>query len=263
MAEEASRVIGIDAAVWQGELPVASLEGASIRFAIVKATHGLNKKPDAQFRRSWEALGQSTLLRGAYHWFTDADPKAQAEHFVETVGDVGSLDVLPLGVDFEEPSTVYSGKVLLDRLRVCLEHVEALSERRVMLYSGTWYWQKFVGDAEAFDLVSRYFYWHSQYPRTVMEGRRACGQSPPELPKPTLPAPWEKTKTPYFLWQFDGNGGCELPNGIDADFNVFAGTFEELATVCNARRSEAVNTLLAHVPYELLIAEDFVKSLAL
>lgn len=256
-------MIGIDAALWQGELPVASLEGAGIRFAIVKATHGLNKNPDVRFAASWKALETSSLLRGAYHWFTDADPIAQAKNFVETVGALRSTMDLPLAVDFEEPKTIYAGKVLLDRLRVCLEHVEALTGRRVMLYSGTWYWQKFVGSADAQDLVDRYFYWHSQYPRIEMADRRACGNEPPVLPKPTLPAPWTKAKVPYFLWQFDGNGGCVLPNGIDADFNVFPGSFDELRAVCDVQKSESVNTLLAHAPYESIVLEDFLRSLAL
>lgn len=258
-----NRVIGIDAARWQGELPVSSLEGAGIRFAIVKATHGLSSNSDPQFKRSWKALGESPLLRGAYHWFTDADPIAQAKNFVETVGELRDTGDMPLAVDFEEPSTIYAGKVLLDRLRACLQHVEALTGRRVMLYSGTWYWQKFVKDTPADDIVSRYLYWHSQYPRIVMEDRRACGNEPPVLPVPTLPKPWAESKTPYFLWQFDGNGGCELPNGIDADFNVFPGSFEDLFAICDQRRSLGVNALLAHVPYESIVLEDFIRGLAL
>ena len=258
-----SRVIGIDAARWQGELPVLGLEDAGIRFAIVKATHGLAKNPDVQFRRSWEALAKSTVLRGAYHWFTDADPAAQAEKFVETVGELRDQGDMPLAVDFEEPSTIYAGQVLLDRLRICLATVEQLSGRKVMLYSGTWYWQKFVQSAVADDIVSHYLYWHSQYPRIVMEDRRACGHEPPVLPPPTLPKPWVQNKTPYFLWQFDGNGGCELPNGIDADFNVFPGSYDDLVKVCDFRKSIAVHTLLAHAPYEAIIAEDFVRSLAI
>lgn len=257
-----NRCIGIDAARWQGELQVSSLESAGIRYAIVKATHGLSKNPDAQFQRSWRALGSSSVLRGGYHWFTDADPEAQAEKFVETVGELRETGDMPLAVDFEEPSTVYNGKVLLDRLRVCLAKVEDLTGRRVMLYSGTWYWQKFVAGADASDIVDRYLYWHSQYPRVEMRDRRSCGLHPPKLPAPTLPKPWVDKKTPYFLWQFDGNGGCEIPNGVDADFNVFPGSFEELAAICDHRKSVAIPTLLAHAPYELVIAEDFVRTLA-
>ena len=91
---------------------------------------------------------------------------------------------------------------------------------------------------------------------------RACGMEPPVLGAPKLPMPWQRAKVPYFLWQFDGNGGCTLPNGVDADFNVFAGSFEELANIGACNASTAVNTLLSNFPYELLVAEDFARSLA-
>lgn len=255
--------IGIDAAKWQGILPVDDLWPNGIKFAIVKATHGLSRDADVQFKRSFARLQTSNVLRSAYHWFTDADPVAQADAFLYTVGDLRSLGDLPLAVDFEEPATRFRGKELLDRLRLCLERVEAVSGRRVILYSGKWYWDQFVGnDVEAQDLVERYLYWHAEYPRTMIRDIRACGMEPPVLGAPKLPMPWQRAKVPYFLWQFDGNGGCVLPNGVDADFNVFAGSFEELANIGACNASTAVNTLLSNFPYELLVAEDFARSLA-
>lgn len=213
---EPRHLIGIDAAKWQGVLPVSQIVDAGVRFAIVKATHGLGTSPDVQFARSWSALAAAPIVRGAYHWFTDSDPIAQAEHFVRQL--VGLRDGDLVAVDFEEPTTKYRGLELLDRLRACLARVEALTGRAPLLYTGAWYWDGYVA-VDAPDLVERYPLWHAQYPRVVIRDRRACATDPPALPAPTLPTPWRTRGVAEAIWQFDGDGGCVLPNGVDADFN--------------------------------------------
>lgn len=220
MATGNGGIIGIDAAHWQGVLPVHALESAGIRFAIVKAVHGLSVNPDVQFTRSFNALLTTRLHRSAYLWFTDADPIAQADNFFRVVEAAGYADRdLPLAVDFEEPSTRYRGHVLLDRLRECLARVHDLSGRAPLLYTGKWYWDQFVS-LDAPDLVETYPLWHAQYPRAEVRDRRACGIDPPNVGKPALPRPWASRGVAEALWQFDGDGGCVLPNGVDADFNV-------------------------------------------
>lgn len=215
-----SIVIGIDSAHWQGVLPVNALEAAGIRFAIVKAVHGLSTNPDVQFVRSFHALLTTRVHRSGYLWFTDADPVAQANNFFRVMEAAGYADRdLPLAVDFEEPSTAYRGHVLLDRLRACLERVTALSGRAPLLYTGKWYWDQYVS-LDAPDLVETYPLWHAQYPRAEVRDRRACGLEPPKLGAPALPRPWASRGVAEALWQFDGDGGCQLPNGVDADFNV-------------------------------------------
>jgi len=229
-------LIGIDAAHWQGVLPADQLFGAGVRFAIIKATHGLGLNPDAQFLRSWRALLGFPIVRGAYHWLTDADPVKQGEHFVRVVEAAGyNDDDLPLAVDFEEPSTRFRGRELLDHMRACVYTVEDKTGRPVIMYTGRWYWQQFVGDLDAQDVVERCLYWHAEYPRTEIRDRRACGYDPPTLPAPRLSKPWADRGLPYFMHQFDGNGGCVLPNGVDADFNRFEGSLADLREVC-ARR---------------------------
>jgi hypothetical protein len=53
----------------------------------------------------------------------------------------------------------------------------------------------------------------------------AQGRIPADTERPKVPAPFDASKP--LLWQHDGNGGLKLPNGIDADFNVFTGTEDE------------------------------------
>lgn len=215
-----STVIGIDSAHWQGVLPVHTLEAAGIRFAIVKAVHGLSLNPDVQFVRSFRALLTTSVHRGGYLWFTDADPLEQADNFVRVMEAAGYDDRdLPLAVDFEEPSTRHRGHVLLDRLRLCLARVHELTGRAPLLYTGKWYWDQYVS-LDAPDLVETYPLWHAQYPRAEVRDRRVCGLDPPAIGKPALPRPWASRGVAEALWQFDGDGGCVLPNGVDADFNM-------------------------------------------
>lgn len=220
-------VIGIDAAHWQNALPVGQLADAGIRFAIIKATHGLGTNPDVEFTRSWRGLLTAGITRGAYHWFTDSDPGMQARHFVRIVEASGYRDDdLPLAVDFEEPKTKFRGNELLDRLRTCIATVEDLTGRPVFLYTGDWYWRDFAQDIDAPDLVERCLLWHAAYPRVTIADKRACAVAPPALIDPRLPLPWRKRGAKETLWQFDGDGGCVLPNGVDADFNRFRGSLE-------------------------------------
>ncbi len=216
-----SRIIGIDIALWQGAVDFPSLPKAGIQFVIIKATNG-SRSVDPRFKQNW-AASKGLLPRGAYLWFTDDDPVQQADFAVKTLSDAGDIGDISLTVDFEEPKTAYRGTALLDRLRTCLARIETVTGRAPILYTGSWYWQGYAHDLDAPDIVDKYPLWLAQYPRATLRDRRACGTSPPELPEPNCPKPWKDRRLKPFLWQFDGDGGCQLPNGVDADFNEFLG----------------------------------------
>lgn len=232
-------ITGIDAARWQGKLQDArELLAAGIRFVIHKAVHGLSSSPDPEFVHNFRKVGECPeLVRGAYLWFTDSHPVLQADNYARIVFAAGYRDSdLPLAIDFEEPGTKYRGNELLDRLRLCIQRVRFLTNRPVIVYTGRWYWLQFVG-VDAPDLVESVLLWHSQYPRLKIPNILACGLQPPAIPEPTLPPPWAARGRKAFLFQWDGDGGCKLPNGVDADFNRFDGTIEQLRTICALRLS--------------------------
>lgn len=216
-----SRIIGIDVARWQGIMLWDSVVAAGVRWAWIKCTHGLGGT-DGQFKANW-AASRGKLPRGAYHWFTDGDPLLQAEKVVQTLEDAGDLGDCPIAVDFEEPSTVFRGNELLDRLRLCLRRVHVLSGRVPFMYTGSWYWQGYAQNLDAQDIVETYPLWLAAYPRVELRDRRACATEPPVLPKPSPPKPWADRGVGPTAWQFDGDGGCLLPNGVDADFNEYLG----------------------------------------
>ncbi len=217
-----NRIIGVDMARWQGVVDFDSLVSAGVRFAWIKACHGLGGV-DGQFKGNWDRA-RGKLPIGGYLWFTDSDPAKQADFMVATLDSTGFRGDLPIAVDFEEPGTTFRGAELLDRLRVCLARVKELTGRAPILYTGDWYWAGYALNLDAQDIVETYPLWLAQYPRVVLRDRRACAEQPPELPKPNCPKPWRDRGLLPEVWQFDGNGGCVLPNGVDADFNEYLGS---------------------------------------
>ena len=257
-------IIGIDASRWQAKLPVFELEEAGIEFAVLKASHGASKNPDGEFKGNWERLSNTSILKSAYGYFTDADPNAQAETLIRVIERVQECD-LPLMIDFEDRTTAYRGAQLADRLRTTLARVRQLSgQPKIFLYSYRPYIEEFLAGVDLSDLVSENYYWHAEYPRILMQDARACGRLPPHIPDPRLPSAWIAAGVKATLHQFDGDGGCVLPNGVDADFNVFHGTRDDLLALLP---KFAVGDTLPAGPIEYISptvekAEEFVKGLA-
>ncbi len=218
-------LIGIDVSRWQAVVPWADVARSGAMYAWIKATHGLGLDP--RFSQNWTA-SRGHIPRGAYHWLTDSDPTLQAEHLARTLDAAGDRGELHAAIDWEEPSTKHSGEALV------LHALKALRRARHLLgdalvYTGDWYVAQLVAADRDFDrLVSRelvdelvsYGLWHSQYPRVALADRTTCASSPPTLPTARLPYPWRSRGIPEWVWQFDGDGGCVLPNGVDADYNV-------------------------------------------
>ncbi len=251
-------IIGIDASKWQEKLPVFELEEAGIQFAVLKASHGAAKNPDVRFKESWERLSNTQVLKSAYGYFTDADPIAQAETLIRVVESVQECD-LPLAIDFEDRTTVYHGEALADRLRRTLRRVRELSgQPKIFLYSYRPYIEEFLAGVDVSDLIEENYYWHAEYPRLFLQNARACGTLPPAIPTPRVPKGWTAT-----MHQFDGDGGCLLPNGVDGDFNVFHGTIEDLRGLLpRYTAGDTLPSLQSLTPTEIERAEDFVKKLA-
>lgn len=78
---------GKDFSFYQGVLTTADLEG--LDFAYCKATEGITIT-DPQSASSWALFASAGLHRGAYHEYRpEADPLAQAQHFISVVKQNG------------------------------------------------------------------------------------------------------------------------------------------------------------------------------
>jgi hypothetical protein len=223
------RIIGIDTASWQSEAPWRAIAESGVQFAWIKGVHGLSTQPDPQFVRSWrESRGLLTYGRGAYQWLTDSDPVKQGERIVRLLEGTGDVGELYPTVDWEEPTTQFRGEALVLHALKALRRVRELSGGAV-LYTGAWYVAQYVAadkdidrvvSRELLDEICSYPLFHAEYPRIELRDRRACGLAPPTIPEPRLGKIWRDRGIPHAVQQFDGTGGCELPNGVDADFDV-------------------------------------------
>jgi lysozyme len=219
-------ILGIDISWCQGsKLDHAQIKDAGIGFVIAKCTHGQDPKAiDPTFARNWSETKRVGQRRGAYHWFVpEHDPIAQADHFVDTLGPLDIND-LPPSFDFEQQTKIL-GKALLDRALACVERIEELTMRRVLLYTGSWYWRGFALDLDH-PLASRPL-WHAQYPSTLRQGKD-YEAALAHLPDPSLPKPWKDRGESEVIWQFDGDHGLVLPDGTDSDFDRFHGDESDL-----------------------------------
>lgn len=216
---------GFDASSVQGVLPYKQLVEQDIRFVILKAQQG-NDGFDPYFERNMKAGLDAGLVVFPYCFFyplpatkASLDPKFQAELFCEKVYRFDDMKGVPIFIDEEWPEVQNWKKwgctapQINASMKENAEEVHRISGVRPGLYTYLFWWQAVSAGADTSWAVD-YELWMAWYAKGWPGGGS----------KPKVPKPWSSAR----FWQFDGNGGLVLPNGVDADFNVFDGTMEEL-----------------------------------
>lgn len=222
---------GLDASSVQAAIPFDALP-SDIRFVILKAQQG-NDGFDPWYHRNAKAAADRGIHVFAYCFaypLPHLDPVKQAELFVSKVG-TGKRIFL----DYEWPEIVASkpgGKgwkewgcnpvQLGDWMRRNAEAVHAAAGMAPSIYTYDWWWSAVrdgipgYGHPHGADVewAADYDLWMAWY----VKGWPKAGD------RPRIPAPWKD----WLFWQFDGNGGLRLPNGIDSDFCVFNGSEADL-----------------------------------
>lgn len=284
----ADGIAGIDFSHYQGDtIPLDEAAELGIAFGICKIAHGLSE--ESTFASHWRQLEaprvvqlvdetgapvETSMRRGGYTWWVpQLDPITQADRVVSIVGRLPD-DAMPITVDVEQ-KTALPPLELLARLRAYRRALEAATNRPMVIYTGRWWWVQYLDDLDAPDLAELPLH-HAQYPSTRRHGTAysealaaICAMSP------ALPRPWGSRAIRETIWQFDGDGGLLLPNGVDVDVNRFAGSLEALGAFCArrlapttdpqspaARRAAHVTPGLAVDPVEQIDPLDFVRSLA-
>lgn len=254
----------------QGELKESvwkALAEAGFRFAIMRLQVGNEKWSDvAQVKRQLEIARAFGIACSAYFFsfpLPHLSPALQVENFVrllEQLGNLGSnVGDLPPAHDMEwpppeewktdpDPSTDVwpdgskkrrnaQGQVLVDLWKkwgctpdqIC-DWFEAATERGEELTGGLWllygyrYFFRRIGIAKRPFFAKRPL-WLADYKfqsRWVTRSEIATVSPEP---------PWDKNT----IIQFDGNGGLKLPNGVDADFNMFVGNEEDFDALVGRR----------------------------
>jgi lysozyme len=192
--------LGIDASRHQGTIPWGAM-AEQVKFAYLKSTEGISYQ-DPKFAESAKACPRDRVFLGAYHYFLpERDPIAQAKNFHDVAG--ASTNLLP-ALDFE----IIRGETKpLEAIRSAVRFVEKTEQLwgcRCLVYS----YPNFLDQFRAMPKASKYLQALGQRPLWVAHYRPRNGI-------PRVPWPWQQ----YAIWQFDGDGGLALPNGVDCDFN--------------------------------------------
>lgn len=259
----------------QGELDDAvwtALEEEGVRFAGMRLVVGNNPGVDtAAVLRHLPRARAHNVLPYPY-WFPfplpHLDPKEQVERFVREVEALGGLGLnvgdLPPAIDMEWPEREKreadgsisspwkkfgcSAPQIRDWLAAAIARGEELTGVKWLRYTYR-YWLSCIEGEKLPELAAGPL-WLADY---AYQGKWVDDFALALL-KP--PAPWDKIT----IVQHDGNGGLKLPNGRDADFNMFLGDEVALLALAGEKGqiSEDLSALasVAHAEASGLISED-------
>ncbi|MGH6812168.1 MAG: glycoside hydrolase family 25 protein [Methylocella sp.] len=209
MAEPINVVV--DISHWNRNVDFAKLAEAGIIGVIQKATQGQTGVDFTYNTNKPKALAAG-LLWGAYHFGTDSDGVAQAENFLQTVGDASTALLV---LDFE--SNPIGPSMSLEEARAFVTHVNEKTGRFPGFYSGHDIKRALGNDRDP--VLAQCWFWLAQYSTT-----------------PVVPANWDT----WTLWQYtDGNFGPPPQDvaGIHLDRDKFNGPLEGLKRLWGVRSS--------------------------
>lgn len=193
---------GIDISHYQGEIDWKKMEEQGIDFVFIKATEG-SSYVDQRFEENWQKSGQTSLLTGAYHFFSfDSSGKTQAEHYIDAVGALQGK--LPPVIDVEyygdKEQNPPSPKEVQANLAVMLDALEEYYQVKPIIYTTYKAYHDFLkGGFEEYPLWIRNVY----YPPVLLD---------------------------WTFWQYTDKAVLDGYQGTEKyiDKNVFRGTKEEL-----------------------------------
>jgi len=226
---------GTDVSHYDGVIDWSKARQQEIRFVYVKATQGV-QSTDNTFPRNWADLAKvwdndkTRVYRGAYHFLSaQGDAKAQAQHFLLTLGSVLSTD-LPPSVDVEwdaPPGSTdldaadrwrsLSPSEIVVKVQSWLEVVEKATGRLPVIYTQPGWWQNRVGMT---DKLAKYQIWVADYTTKSQLS---------EVPR----------KVPGYItnvWQFSEHGRAEIGFPTKIDVSIFRGSQQEFLTALGLQR---------------------------
>lgn len=228
----------------QQHIPWKACKDAGYTFVWCKCVQG-NDGTDPFFSEDIQGALNVGLLAGAYHFLyplSHIDPKVQAHnYFVASKGLGSKPGQLPPALDCEWPPPEQWAKwgctapQISEYMKATAEQMEVDHGVKPVIYIYPWYVIALVRGGADLTWMKDYVVW--------MAGGPTYGTGKPPTDDQAAPHPSPLTDEQIRFEQFDGNGGRKLPNGVDADFNVFRGTMEELLALCGVHPDRPVDVI--------------------
>jgi GH25 family lysozyme M1 (1,4-beta-N-acetylmuramidase) len=190
---------GIDVSAYQGTINWASVGGAGITFAYIRAGVG-NTGTDVDFKTNWQGASASNVTPGAYLFFVPTDdPNAQANLLLQQLNTVNFTagDIVP-AIDVEETDG-QSASTIVSELQVIINDVKDAIGAAPAIYTSPVWWNDYVGSSN-----------FTSDPLWVADWCGSCGS-------PSLPANnWGGNG--YQVWQYSDSGSVPgISTSVDLD----------------------------------------------
>lgn len=194
-------VPGIDVSKWQGTINWTKVAGAGVKFAIIRVSDGKNTI-DAKFESNWAGAKAQGIVVGAYQFFRPSqDPIVQADILLDKMGTLQPGDLPPV-IDVEDNGGMSSSAVAA-AVKKWIDHVEAATGVKPIVYTGRYFWQDYVKSTAWSD----YNLWIAHY-------TNGC---------PNIPSQWSN----WAMHQYSESGSVPGISG-GVDMNRFNGTYDDL-----------------------------------
>jgi GH25 family lysozyme M1 (1,4-beta-N-acetylmuramidase) len=187
-------VKGIDVSYYQGTINWTAVKNDGVKYAFIRVSDGLNT-PDTKFSANWSGSRNAGIYHGAYQFFRPSqDAIAQADLLLSKIGNQLAPDDLPPVIDVEATDGM-SASAVASGVHEWVQHVTQALGRRPIIYTGKYFWQDNVGDAD--ETASPL--WHAQYTSA------SC---------PNIADAWPS----WAIWQYSSSGSVAgISGNVDMD----------------------------------------------
>jgi lysozyme len=196
---------GIDVSKFQGSVNWQEVVKAGHSFGYARAIDdATGTTADPEFANNWSGMKAAGIYRGAYYFMhATRDMKQQADLFLSLIGDLGEGDLPPV-VDVESTEGT-SATQMIDAITEWMQIVEAATNRQVMIYTNTPFWENTLGNPTQF----------AGRPLWIAEYTSAA--------EPKIPSSFPR----YSFWQYSESGQVAGVSG-SVDMDRFNGSMDAL-----------------------------------
>lgn len=224
----AGPIYGVDLASPQGgNVRFDTFLREGIRFAVPKITQG-RMTPDPYFDRNYDgARANGVDVPMVYHYLGVEDPIAQAMWTLQRLGS--RKKETRVAIDYESPAftklTPIAAVRIAEKYGKTIEDAVGDATKRPVVYTGAYFYPWAQGADSTY--LATFALWHAGYPAIKRSGRSRAEYEAyiASLPSEDLriAQPWRARGLFAIVDQFEGDGGLVLPQGTDADFDLFLG----------------------------------------